>query len=514
MFDLEPICQAVLERLRTSILGRVVGLAVELASMFREAMSLPVATPQVLGPVASLRRGRSVRIIRTALTSGLSTVLTMLTGIISVSLTVRYLGTERYGLWLTISTILAWLNLTDAGIGNALTNRIAKAYGQDKLPEAQHYVASAFWLFTVVGVTIAVGGAVLGVRLRWADILRVQSVDAARELPSAISLALVIYGLGFPLSMARSVYNGFQEGYYANYWSIAASVLSLVALVVVTRFGGGLPLLVGAVFGVRQLVAAVSSLFLFTVHRPQLRPVLSRARLNDLGSLLSVGLMFVVLQLTSLLITQSDNLVIVRLLGPEQVALFGTAWKLFSYVGVLQLWLLAPMWPAYGEAFARGDTHWVRQTLRFSLLSQILMTLVVVAGGVIFGSDIIGVWAGKDLVPPLALLVGMGLIQILWAWTQPFVFVLNGIGRLKGQTVYGLMTALLCLVLKIVFVAHYGILGAVASTLIAYALLAAWLLPLDTIIALNRAESDKKPRPLDCVVIEGATWPREETENA
>ena len=68
-------------------------------------------------------------------------------------LTVHYLGAERYGVWLTISSLLTWMSMTDFGLaGNALVNVLAEASGREDREGAQHYAASAFWALTGVGV--------------------------------------------------------------------------------------------------------------------------------------------------------------------------------------------------------------------------------------------------------------------------------------------------------------------------------------------------------------------------
>jgi O-antigen/teichoic acid export membrane protein len=330
-----------------------------------------------------------------------------------------------------------------------------------------------------------IAGVVLSVTLPWAGLLNAKSALAVQELPLAIALSFAIYGMGFPLGITKSVYSGYQEGYYANFWNIAASVASLLALVAVIQAKGGLPLLVAAVFGARLLVLAASAIFLIGFHRSALTLAPYAARRKDVRSLFNLGLMFVVLQLVGLLITQTDNLVIVRMLGPKSVAVYGTLWRLFSYVGVLQMWILTPLWPAYGEAFSRGDVNWIRRTLKYSLFGVLALTLLVSFVLISFTQGIIRLWVGPDLVPRFGLIVGVAVMWIVWGWTQPFVVFLNGISRLRGQMLYGLGTGLLSLALKIVFVPRWGLEGVIGATLLSYILIAAWALPLDALKGLR-----------------------------
>ena len=184
-------------------------------------------------------------------------------------LTVHYLGAERYGVWLTISSLLTWMSMTDFGLaGNALINVLAEASGKDDREGAQHYSSSAFWALTGVGVVAGI--VCLGnVSLHpWRAVFQVSAATSTHELQFACALTLGFLVLNFPLSMQQSIYSAYQDGFLANIWGIAANSLALLALVIVSRSHGGLPQLVLALSGTRaasrdrQLFLPVSTLSL------------------------------------------------------------------------------------------------------------------------------------------------------------------------------------------------------------------------------------------------------------
>src|ERR1700730_15205875 len=98
-------------------------------------------------------RERYRRAGMTASTSYIAKALTMLMSFVSVPLTVHYLGAERYGVWLTISSLLLWVALTDFGLsGNALVNVLAESSGNDDLETARQYTSSAVWVLTSISL--------------------------------------------------------------------------------------------------------------------------------------------------------------------------------------------------------------------------------------------------------------------------------------------------------------------------------------------------------------------------
>src|ERR1035438_413993 len=215
----------------------------------------------------------------TASTSFLAKALTILIGFVSVPLTVHYLGTERYGVWLTISSLLTWMALTDFGIaGNALINVIAEADGRDDRQAAREYAASAFWALVTVSAAI---GMLLAFTFRWIPwraIFRVSLDVPTRELHLACALTLLVFALSMPLNMLNSIYSAYQDGFVSNMWSMASNVLALAGLVVVSQFRGGLPALIAATFAMRALVSLINAVYLFAFRYPWLRTAPSAVR--------------------------------------------------------------------------------------------------------------------------------------------------------------------------------------------------------------------------------------------
>src|ERR1700761_6888495 len=177
----------------------------------------------------------------TASSSFLAKALNIVISFLSVPLTVHYLGAERYGVWLTISSLITWMSMTDFGLaGVALVNVLAEASGQDNRAKAQQYTSSAWWSLTGISVVAGIFCLAFFRYIPWRAVFRVSAATSTHELQLACALTLLFFVIGFPLSLQFSVYNAYQDGYFANIWGIAGNALSLVALIVVSRFHGGL----------------------------------------------------------------------------------------------------------------------------------------------------------------------------------------------------------------------------------------------------------------------------------
>src|SRR5215472_8802630 len=121
----------------------------------------------------------------TASTSYIVKGLTILMSFVSVPLTVHYLGAERYGVWLTISSLLLWVALTDFGLaGNALVNVLSEAVGKDDRNSARAYAASAFWALVTIALVIGVALMAAFPFIPWRAVFRVSDTTTTGELGS------------------------------------------------------------------------------------------------------------------------------------------------------------------------------------------------------------------------------------------------------------------------------------------------------------------------------------------
>src|SRR6266571_8137072 len=166
------------------------------------------------------------------ITSMASQGLVIVTGLISVPLTVKYLGQERYGVWLTLNSLLSWLYITNLGYGgNALINALSEANGKDDRDLARELVATAFW--SLVGIALVLALLFVGAFrfISWPAVFNASSTMSLTELHWAVIFSLSSFVLVFPISIVDAVYQSYQKGYVGNLWAISGSVLSLAALI-------------------------------------------------------------------------------------------------------------------------------------------------------------------------------------------------------------------------------------------------------------------------------------------
>ena len=75
---------------------------------------------------------------------------------LSVPVTLKCLGEYSNGVWLTISSLLVWIDQMDIGLGNGLRNKLAIFMAENNYVKAREAVSSTFFMliFIIVPITI------------------------------------------------------------------------------------------------------------------------------------------------------------------------------------------------------------------------------------------------------------------------------------------------------------------------------------------------------------------------
>ena len=415
--------------------------------------------------------GRSKERYRRVALATLATIgaraISLFTTIISVPLTLNYLGAERYGLWITISSTIAMLGFADLGLGNGLVNAIADAHGKDDRATAQRHVSSAFFMLAGIAAILSLAFLALYPAVPWDRLFNVKSDLAVAEAGPAVAVFTLCFTLNLPLGVVQRVQMGYQELYANALWQTLGSVLGLGGVVLAVHWQAGLPWLVLAMAGAPAFAGLLNTIGLFGFQRPWLRPHLSRVGGESVRTVSRIGFLFFVLQIVGALGFQSDNIVIAQVLGADQVAQYAVPAKLFSLAPMMLSFALTPLWPAYGEAISRGDLWWVRKTFVRSVILGFAVNLVPALLLVAFGNRVLGIWVGHQVHASNLLLVGLGAWAVANSLNGPIAMLLNGAGVIAFQVACNVPMGVFNLAASIFLAQRLGVSGVVYGSLLA-----------------------------------------------
>jgi O-antigen/teichoic acid export membrane protein len=415
---------------------------------------------------------RHRRVALTAAAAALAKVLSVGSALISVPLTLHYLGAERFGMWMTISALIAMLAFADFGIANGVLSIVADAHGRDDHAGIRRAVGSGFYLLTGIALAVLILFAAIYFFVPWPAVFNVTSAQAAAEAGPALAVFVLCFAVNIPLAVVQRVQMGLQQGFVASLWQCVGSACGLIGVLWAVQARAGLPWLVLALAGAPLLAAVLNGVYFFVRARPDLLPRWFSVSRQTCQQVASSGFLFFVLQVVMAVAYTSDSIVIAQVLGASAVAAYAVPEKLFSLVSLCMAMVLAPLWPAYSEAIARGDSAWVRRTLKRSIWFSFGLSIAASVLLVLLGPALLRLWVGNSVTPPAQLVLALAVWKIIEAVSGALAVFLNGARVIALQLLIATSTAVLAFALKLTLVPSIGVAGAVWATVIAYLLFA------------------------------------------
>lgn len=392
----------------------------------------------------------------------------LLANFVSIPITVRYLGAESFGVWMTISSGLSMLLLLDLGVANALTNFISQAYARDDSDRASTYATTAFAVMLVFALVLAGAAWLIWPRLHWQSIFHLASASDAATAGRALAAALLLFLVGLPAGLAAKILGGYQELKVANLFAASGSALNLLSMIVLVRLHAGLVALVAASSAALVGSNLLCLLWIWCVHKPWLLPRLRHLERGAAWGLLRTGGEFLVFQVSGLAAFNSDNLVLAHYLGPAQVTSYSVAWRLAGYAAIAQTLITPALWPAFSAAFASGDLEWVRQTFRRTLWATMGSAFGFALVFAVTGRWMIRIWASEAAVPSQTLMLLMCAWILLGTFMGNTSTVLVASGKTRMQAWCSLAAAAANLGLSILWVQRIGAPGVILATIVSF----------------------------------------------
>jgi O-antigen/teichoic acid export membrane protein len=428
--------------------------------------------------VEHLRRWRERQAWRTSRASVVAQILSYAIRLAIVPLSLHLLGVERYGLWLTVGSLIAWMGVTDLGISPGLLNALARASGAEDRTLMQSHVSTALLAYASLAVPASALALIIA---HWRGLGRLLGIPAGAALGADASTLVVlcggVFGASLLTNVVSTVCSALQEGYLGAYASAGGAAASL-ALLVALPLPAGSVVDYGLVMAVPPLIANVAlGTYVFGRRHPHLRPRLSLASLRSLRILTGYGGPLLLVQLANLAMLYSSNLLIANRLGPAAVPQYAVPQSVFFvFTGACYL-IVAPYIAACAEASGRGDWVWLRRRAFANLRNAMGLVLVGNIGLVALGREAIRIYTHSIVVPTPAFLLAMAGYCLLMVWGMTNGVLLIGLGRVGTKATLHLSVAAVYLTASWMLLPALGIIAVPIAGALAYAVDAALSLP-------------------------------------
>lgn len=385
--------------------------------------------------------------------------ISILVSLVLVPLTLHFLDTYEYGLWLTISSILLWIDYFDIGLGNGLRNKLSEALVAKDMELAKEYVSTTFFVLLVIATCLFGLFVLVNQWIDWGSILNIPHAIAIRVANLLIFVFLCVT-VSFVLKIVTYVYFVKQLPVVNGFIYLLSQLLSLffVFLLAKSNVDARLEWVAYSYSASTTVVLLLFYPITFCVKYKELAPSIKAINMNRMGGLMDIGFKFFLIQLSSLVIYTTSNLIISNKLSPEEVTPYSISFRYFNIIFMVFTIIVSPMWSAVNEAYNREEYDWIKRTMK--TLNRVLMVLAVVVLFMILFSDIVyRLWLGTSVIVPFDLTVLLATYVFLLTISSLYSNFLNGMNKLNIQLYTLVIAGIVFIPLSILLLEVMGVAG-------------------------------------------------------
>jgi O-antigen/teichoic acid export membrane protein len=167
---------------------------------------------------------------------------------------------------------------------------------------------------------------------------------------------------------------------------------------------------------------------------------------------------FLVTTLTSTALSL-DNFLVAHIMSLADVTAYSLPARVFGALGLLVTILNAPLWPANGEALARGDFVWVRSMTTRMTLTSSLGVLAPALLLVFLGNRLLNLWLPGHFDVSPQLLLALTAWWVLLAAASPRFMVQNSAAVVRPQMLGWSIFLLASIPAKLWALSYFGLAG-------------------------------------------------------
>ena len=399
-----------------------------------------------------------------ALMSYLYMIVQVVVNLIYVPLLLSTIGTNEFGLYQLVGSVMAYLLIMNTTIAAAVQRYYNKHLALHEAEAAENVLAVSRIIYRVLSVfAILVGIALVAI----ANVAYAESLTSDELFELSIMLCILIANVLIVLN--NSIYTATIEAHerftFQNGVQVAVTALQPVFIfAAVTIY----PYAVSVI--IIQLISVIIEVALrryYSTKRLGIRVVLHDFDRTLVRGLLMFSGSILLATIADQIFWRTDQLILGYFFGTGSVAVYGIAAQIFMCYMPLGLAISNVFLPKAMRIFVGEDTSETLTDLFVRIgRIQFLVLFAVLTGFIVFGDEFIFLWAGDGFFD--AYLVAI-IIMV------PFTIDLIqnvGLTILRVNNTYGFRArvyfacAVINIVLTIVFIQLWGILGAAFSTAI------------------------------------------------
>ena len=406
---------------------------------------------------------RSILAKKNIIYSFLIKIINIFVVLATVSISIKLLGAENYGIWIVLAGIITWSNLFNLGFSNGLKNKLAESLAKDDFSKGQYYVSTTYAFLIIISIVIFSIFSLIAYNINWQSLLNITSLDNF-TIASVLMIIITFFCIQFILGPITSILEAHQ---WPSIGQLISLISAIIILIILFLQNGSKSLSEYAylVAGIPVLILFFASIYFFVTRFKSIRPTLKKIKLEYFSSLSKMGIAFFILQLNAIIILQTDNMIISNIFGPEKVTEYNIAQRYFGLIITFFIVLIAPFWSAITDAYSKKDFNWIKRVIK-QLKRYIFGSIFIVILMYLISDWFYSIWIGESIRVDNMLSLFMGIYVVIFCYLLIFAHFLNGVGKLRIQIIVNSIASIINIPLSYFFAStSMGISGIIFATI-------------------------------------------------
>ncbi|MDF1752978.1 MAG: lipopolysaccharide biosynthesis protein [Verrucomicrobiales bacterium] len=387
-----------------------------------------------------MTRGQTIKY--SVISAGIAKITSVILQFVSLPLAARVLGKEEFGVYSIVSLTIFVFSMLQLGVGPALSRCLAEASAKRRRNLERHYYLNGAFLTISI---VAIGATLLATAVSFVPmevIFGDKFSNYTDVLRSALLLGICLTAIEIVLWHTDGTLEGYLEAYVMHYALSISNVIGGLAIVVGIRHFQSIEFMLIAIT-VPKIVSRLVCTGLLWKRRPYLIKKWTHLRAATLKTFLKDGISFsVTTNLAYIVEVFTCGLLVGRLLGPSDVAVYNIFATFTTVFTGLILMVVRPFWTAAIDASQKGDLEWLKSaTYKLYLYFFSLLGLAGL-GLIILGPFAVELLYGSEFQIPRFLFIAHFCFVAMAGLRSLNMYVMMGLGKL-GKTVVPIVSGLI-----------------------------------------------------------------------
>lgn len=391
------------------------------------------------------------------------TIIISLLAIISIPISLNYWGNTIYGFLALINSLLAYLAMSSLGIDAAASILMNKAK-TDNLKKSiliQSIKLTIPFVIIMLGLFLVLDYLYPG----WVNIVGDidGKIDSAKQCAFILTLFFI---LNIVFKLVSAGFNGFHKPYYDTVFQTFTAISNFLVLLIAVYLKLSL-LEYSYLIGVTSLLLNVLKALFFYIsiyNKITTNSTDNLVREHGDKKLLSLGLQCLLGTVAALVINNTDNVVISKMLGVEYVSTYSVVFKVYTILFSIVYIINSAIIPILGKKIAVKSIEEI-ENLYFKTFYLIIgFTGFSVSSINFFLPDVLAIWA--NVAVDYSLIVTFSVFAFFFCITNLNNILTNAFNYVSYTIPILLCEALLNIALSVYLAPQMGVTGIALGTLI------------------------------------------------